>query len=288
MMQVYNIISELLNDESKSRASLIALVFLIFYPLFLLTCYMADKGFFVHEIFSGVLGFSVPFVFMAFVFAILLPLLTALLWGGVIAFISIYIEKFEEVNADYSSSEVKLNLLLPLKNALKKTFILSAINIFLVTVLLYSVYTEAYDESVASYIKLMVMLPLILGLSLIVLEKSKKENRVNIYWMLLALALLAPIFGRDTTTNVVEAVLVQFRLGGVMVNLVPMEKQTANSTQKESTRARLLFLSNSNLYLEAKCPRKLLVVPRSDAYRMEFAEIRTAGLKEFTCPETND
>jgi len=285
MMQVYKIISELVKDESKSHALLVVLVFLIFYPMFLLTCYMADKGFFVHEIFSGVLGISVPFIFMAFVFAILLPLLTALLWGGVIAFISIFIDKFEEENRYHSSSGGDLKILSPVKEALKGTFIFGAINVFIVSVLVYSIYTGGYESGGESFIKLMVVLPLILGLSLIVLEKSRKENRANIYWILLAVALLAPIFGRDTTTSVVEAVLVQFRLGGVIVKLVPMEKQAENNAQNENTSARLLFLSNSNLYLEAKCPRKLIIVPRSNSYRLEFDAIRTAGLKEFTCPE---
>jgi hypothetical protein len=84
------------------------------------------------------------------------------------------------------------------------------------------------------------------------------------------------------TGRAVETILSQFRLGGVMVTVVSSETGQ-DASPASALYGRLVFLSSSNLYLEAGCPRKLTIVPRRDSFRLEFAEIRTAGLKEFRC-----
>lgn len=91
------------------------------------------------------------------------------------------------------------------------------------------------------------------------------------------------MFAREQTTAAVEATLAQFRLGGVLVTVVP---NAAAPLDDPGTRLRdrLVLLSSSNLYSEAGCPRRFLIVRRYVSMRLEFAEIRTARLKEFDCP----
>jgi hypothetical protein len=282
MDSLYKLLSELVPE--KSRALLVVLLVLsTVYPLFLLTCYMAHKGFYAYEIFSSILSLVVPFLFMALVLAVVLPFFAALLWGGVIAFLQTLLNSPERrpeasPSADAQPAPEQRSGEEPSKEILG----LIAVNVVLLALFIYglrkaNVSTEATLMIVAA--------PLVFGLALLTVQIKDTAQRRGACWLLLAVAVVAPLFGRDATTNVVEVVLTQFRLGGTMVTVVSgSDRPTGEPKASNLLYGRLLFLSASNLYLEAECPRKLFVVSRSAAHRLEFLDIRTAGVKEFECP----
>ena len=61
-------ISDLFPDQKHVRTLKIALLVAAVYPFYLLTCYMAAKGFYAYEMFSSIAGLVVPVLFMALVF----------------------------------------------------------------------------------------------------------------------------------------------------------------------------------------------------------------------------
>ena len=75
-------ISDLFPDQKHLRTLKIALLVAAVYPFYLLTCYMAAKGFYAYEMFSSLAGLVVPVLFMALVFIPALLVFMLLCWGG--------------------------------------------------------------------------------------------------------------------------------------------------------------------------------------------------------------
>jgi hypothetical protein len=264
-------LTDLVPDRQHVRALRIVLLVAVVYPPYLLTCYMAAKGFYAHEIFSSIVGLVVPVLFMALVVAPLLLLFILLFWGGILGVIDTVLERVWRRDPGPPG--------VPFGRVVKEWSVLLVRNL-LVLGASYYVGSRGGAEDAAGPLRALIIGSLGLGVALVVVARAPLASRVGLLAVLLVAALLLPLFGQESTTGVVETILAQFRLGGVMVTLVPHD-----DTQDTSTRlyGRLVFLSSSNLYLEAECPRKLMVVPRRDSLRLEFAEIRTAGLREFRC-----
>ena len=75
-------ISDLFPDQKHLRTLKIALLVAAVYPFYLLTCYMAAKGFYAYEMFSSIAGLVVPVLFMALVFIPALLVFMLLCWGA--------------------------------------------------------------------------------------------------------------------------------------------------------------------------------------------------------------
>jgi hypothetical protein len=271
-------LSDLLPDRKHVRALKIVLLVALSYPFYLLTCYMAAKGFYAHEMFSSIVGLVVPILFMALVFAPLLLLFMVLFWGGILAVLNDLLARVwgEEPGAPAA----------PLGRTLKEAAGLLVLNGALLGVLVYALYTGRAAE-IARPLQAVIFGSLGLGVALVMAARVPPTGRIAALTLLLLAALFVPLFSQENTTSLVETILTQFRLGGVMVTVVPNESgQEADRAKGSRLYGRLVFLSSSNLYLEAECPRKLMIVPRQGSLRLEFAEIRTAGLKEFRCEGT--
>lgn len=235
---------------------------------------MAAKGFYAYEVFSSIVGLVVPVLFMALVFTPVLLVFMFLGWGGILALLD---RLLTDATAQGAQSPEPSTPPQPLKDLA----VLVAFNVLMLGGFFYGLYTTE-AEGAARPLLAIIFGSLALGLVLVVAQHVPPTGRAAAYGLLLLAALLGPMFGAEPTTRLVETILSQFRLGGVMVTIVSNETgQDANPAS--ALYGRLIFLSSSNLYLEAGCPRKLMIVPRRDSFRLEFAEIRTAGLKEFRC-----
>jgi len=275
---------ESFHEKRQLNTLLLALLFLAFYPFYLLTSYMAEKGFYAYEIFSGVFGLVVPFVFMAFIFGILLLLLAFVFWGWVIVLI--------DALARSSASEADGTAAKPTDDAarssaavtgqLKEAAGVFVFNAFMLGIFGYTIYQNA---DIARPLWMAIVGSLVLAVILGIVQITSGPARMNLYLVVFVIGLFAPLFGREYTTPMIEGTLGQFRLGGVMVTIVGNgASPSEESVKTNDLYGRLVFLSSSNVYLETGCPRKSVIVPRKDSLRLEFAEIRTAGLKEFECP----
>jgi hypothetical protein len=171
----------------------------------------------------------------------------------------------------------------PLGRALRDSVGLLGLNALLLGTSFYVLRTETAAEAVRPLLALIVG-SLGLGIAIVVAARAPTSARVGLLTLLLVAAVFVPLLRQHATTELVETILAQFRLGGVMVTVVP-DDGTLRSEPTTDGRlyGRLVFLSSSHLYLEAECPRKLMIVPRRESVRLEFAAIRTAGLEEFRC-----
>jgi hypothetical protein len=265
------LVADLVPDARHARLLKGALVVGACYPFYLLTCYMAAKGFFAHEVFSSIWGLVVPVLFMALVFAPLLLILMFLGWGGPLV-------GLDRLLASARHAERPATPDHPVRSWLVEAGGLLVINAVVVGGLLYVLSGEDAAEARRPLLAVL-FASLALGIVLVVGQRAAAAERRSLYAIVLAGALLLPLFGQDYTTGLVETILIQFRLGGVMVTTVPSEGPAP------PLRGRLLFLSSSNLYLEVGCPRKLLIVPRRDSMHLEFAGTRTEGLADFRCED---
>ncbi|MCK6429596.1 MAG: hypothetical protein L6Q72_10980 [Burkholderiaceae bacterium] len=289
MKQIYDWLSELFPDKRHSRTLLLVLLACAFYPFYLLTLYMADKGFYAYEAFSSIFGLVIPFLLMAFVFGIVLLLFAGLFWGGALAALAIVLggarsaragsegtpaaESTEPVHAGGLTAEDK--------KSLKGAAGIVAFNVVMLAAFGFAIYGSDAGEA-TRFLKGVLIGSLVLGLVLVVIQATPPAARFTLYAVLFAAGLFVPMFAREQTTAAVEATLAQFRLGGVLVTVAP--NAAPLDGPGTGLRGRLVLLSSSNLYLEAGCPRRFLIVPRQPSMRLEFAEIRTAALKEFDCP----
>jgi hypothetical protein len=256
-------ISDLVPDPKYGRPLKVVLLVVALYPFYLLTCYMAAKGFYAYEVFGSIAGLLAPVLFMALVFVPVLLVFMGLCWGGPLLLLDRWLSKVT------STSKPLVDL----------AGILAA-NLFVLGIFLYVLYFRD-PEGAARPILVAIVGSLLLGLVLVFRPHIPVAFRTAGYGVLFALALLGPMLGGQYTTSMVEAILIQFRLGGVLVTIVPSDQEL--EATGAALHGRLVFLSASNLYLETGCPRKLIIVPRRDSLRLEFAEIRTAGLKQFRC-----
>jgi hypothetical protein len=268
-------LAELVPDQKHVRALRIVLLTALVYPPYLLTCYMAAKGFYAHEIFSSIVGLVVPILFMALVFTPLLLLFMALVWGGILGLFDAWLESIWR--ADPGPPGV------PWRRRLQEFAVILGLNLILLAGALYVLATGSVEDLTEPFAALLIA-SLGLGVCLVVAGRAAPAERMTLLAFALLLATFVPLFGQHYTTALVETILTQFRLGGVMVTVVP-DDRTPRSEPTTDGRlyGRLVFLSSSHLYVEADCPRKLMIVPRRDSLRLEFAAIRTAGLKEFRC-----
>ena len=268
-------ISDLFPDKKHVRMLKIVLLVVVLYPFYLLTCYMAAKGFYAYEMFGSLDGLVVPVLFMALVFVPVLLIFMVMGWGGVLMLLDRLVTSTAAAGPEGTESSASSN---PVRRFADVAGVL-AINIVVLGLLSYALFTT---EGVTRPLLTIIFGSLALGVVLVIGQHIPASGRAAAFGLLLVLAVLAPLFGGEYTTNVIEAILTQFRLGGVMVALVPSD-QGNEAAPASALHGRLVFLSASNLYLETGCPRKLIIVPRRDSLRLEFAEIRTAGLKDFRC-----
>lgn len=290
MKQIYEWLSELFPDKRHSRTLLLVLLACAFYPFYLLTLYMADKGFYAYEAFSSIFGLVIPFLLMAFVFGIVLLLFAGLFWGGALAALSIVLggarsarAGSEGTPAAESPEPVRAGgLTAEDKKSLKGAAGIVAFNVVMLAAFGFAIYGSDAGEA-TRFLKGVLIGSLVLGLVLVVIQATPPAARFTLYAVLFVAGLFVPMFAREQTTAAVEATLAQFRLGGVLVTVAPNAAAPLDGPGT-GLRGRLVLLSSSNLYLEAGCPRRFLIVPRQPSMRLEFAEIRTAGLKEFDCP----
>lgn len=270
-------ISDLFPDQKHLRTLKIALLVAAVYPFYLLTCYMAAKGFYAYEMFSSIAGLVVPVLFMALVFIPALLVFMLLCWGGFLALLDHLLTDAPASGPESTESLAPRQPSKPLIESLP----MIGLNVFVLGAFFYALRsTEA--EGATRPLLAIIFGSLALGVVLVIGQHVPATGRAAAYGLLLILAVLAPLFGGEYTTSLVETILTQFRLGGVMVTLVPSD-HVGDAVPASALHGRLVFLSASNLYLETGCPRKLIIVPRRDSLRLEFAEIRTAGLKEFRC-----
>ena len=77
-------ISDLFPDQKRARLLKIGPLVATLYPFYLLTCYMAAKGFYAYEMFGSLAGLVVPVLFMALVFLPVFLVFMVMDWGGVL------------------------------------------------------------------------------------------------------------------------------------------------------------------------------------------------------------
>jgi len=270
-------ISDLFPDQKHLRTLKIALLVAAVYPFYLLTCYMAAKGFYAYEMFSSIAGLVVPVLFMALVFIPVLLLFMVMGWGGLLLMLDRLFTSAAPAGPESPESSASRD---PAKPFTELVGIL-AFNVVVLGALGYALYTTDVEGATRPLLTI-IFGSLALGVMLVIGQHVPATGRAAAYGVLLVVAVLAPLLGGEYTTSLVETILTQFRLGGVMVTLVPSD-DVSDAVPASALHGRLVFLSASNLYLETGCPRKLIIVPRRDSLRLEFAEIRTAGLKEFRC-----
>ena len=268
-------ISDLFPDQKRARLLKIGLLVATLYPFYLLTCYMAAKGFYAYEMFGSLAGLVVPVLFMALVFVPVFLVFMVMGWGGVLLLLDRLFIDTAAAGPEGPESSGSRN---PASSFSEVAGVL-AVNVVVLGVLLYVLVTT---DGVVRPLLTVIFGSLALGVGLVIGQHTPATGRAAGCGLLLILAVLAPMLGGEYTTSLVETILTQFRLGEVMVTVVPSD-HVGDAVPESALHGRLVFLSASNLYLETGCPRKLIIVPRRDSLRLEFAEIRTAGLKEFRC-----
>lgn len=282
---LYKLLSDSFKDRRQLHTMLLTLLALAFYPFYLLTSYMSHKGFYAYEVFAGVFGLVVPFLFMAFIVGILLLFLVFVFWAWVIVLIGglakVPARKIGESEA--KPEDAAENKSVTTTSVLKESAGVFVVNAFFLGLMSYAFYKHG---DVPRAIWLVAAGSFVLAAILGIAQITSGPQRLGLYIALFFLGLFVPIFGREDTSSAIEGTLGQFRLGGVMVTIVGNEAGPGvESSKSNSLYGRLVFLSSSNVYLETGCPRKSVIVPRKDSLRLEFAELRSAGLKEFECPE---
>lgn len=281
MKQVYDWLSELFPEQRHARTLLLVVVACAFYPFYLLTWYMADKGFYAYEAFCSVFGLVIPFLLMAFIFGIVLLLFAAMFWGGPLAALSIVLRDAgaQAGAADVSAARPeeragRAALSAEGRKSLKGAAGIAAFNLLMLGLFGYAMY-DADFEGARRFFWTLAIGSVALGLVLVVIQATQPAARFVLYALLFATGLFVPIFAREHVTSAVETTLTQFRLGGVVVTVAPNVAGPPGSGAPEGLRAKLVLLSSSNLYLEAGCPRRFLIVPRQPSMRLEFAALRT-------------
>lgn len=254
-------ISDLFPDQKRARLLKIGLLVATLYPFYLLTCYMAAKGFYAYEMFGSLAGLVVPVLFMALVFVPVFLVFMVMGWGGVLLLLDRLFIDTAAAGPEGPESSGSRN---PASSFSEVAGVL-AINVVVLGLLLYVLVTT---DGVVRPLLTVIFGSLALGVVLVIGQHTPATGRAAGCGLPLILAVLAPMLGGEYTTS--------------FVTVVPSDR-VGDAVPESALHGRLVFLSASNLYLETGCPRKLIIVPRRDSLRLEFAEIRTAGLKEFRC-----
>ena len=207
-------ISDLVPDPKYVRPLKVVLLVIALYPFYLLTCYMAAKGFYAYEVFGSVAGLVAPVLFMAMVLIPLLLVCMVLIWGGVLLLLDRWLPPGPESTASTAS--------LPISKSLIDLAAILFVNLFLLATFAYVLYTTDADGARRSLLAV-IFGSLALGLVLVIGQHIPVTGRATGYGVLFLAALVGPILGGEYTTSVVEAILTQFRLGGVMVTVVPSD-----------------------------------------------------------------
>lgn len=245
------LVSELFDSKRLRRILVATAAACAFYPAYFFIVYMAERGFYAFEAFGNVLGMIVPFLFMAFIFGVLLMLLTVMFWSGpMLVFIAL-------VTSSRDDGSLKRDLLAALPKCL--------FNLLLWGVVLWAEYKSDTPGRVFTSFALTSG---ILAAILAFFSVTKGANRASLAIVLAGVALFIPVVAQEQVQDWVEATLRQFRLGGVAV--------TVSSGDRSPEVAYLVFLSPSNVYLEIGCPARTVILPRS-GLRLEFEHSRLPG-----------
>ncbi len=288
MDQIFKWLSQLFLDPRHTRTLLLILLACTFFPFYLLTCYMADKGFYAYEAFTSFFGFIIPFLLMAFIVGIVLTIFSAILWGGfLIALARLCAPPVALPMADPLVVSVQPAVeQKSLAETVRQSYLIFAVNAFLLGLIGYGMYSGSLGEA-KGFIKFLVIGSFIVGCLWVVIGARKPAERFTLCVLLFVIGMFSPIVAREFVNSAVEATLAQFRLGNVLVTVSPnLAGPLASPDAPDILHGKLVLLTASNLYLEAGCPHRLLIVPREKSMRLEFAPIRTAGLKEFVCTKS--
>ena len=190
-------ISDLFPDQKHVRILKIGLLVAALYPFYLLTCYMAAKGFYAYEMFGSLAGLVVPVLFMALVFVPVLLVFMVMGWGGVLLLLDRLFTETATAGREGPESSGPRN---PASSFSEVAGVL-AVNVVVLGLLTYVLVTT---DGVARPLLTIIFGSLALG-------------------VVLVMSVLAPMLGGDYTTSLVETILTQFRFVGVMVTVVPSD-----------------------------------------------------------------
>src|SRR4030095_3022465 len=181
-------ISDLVPDPKHARLLKIGLLVAALYPFYLLTCYMAAKGFYAYEMFGRVAGRVVPVLFMALVFVPVLLVFMVMGWGGVLLLLDRSFTTRATAGAEGPESSGSRNPPEPFSEVAG----VLAVNVVVLGLLCYVLVTT---DGLVRPLLTIIFGSLALGVVLVIGQHTPATGRAAGYGVLLVLAVLAPVLG---------------------------------------------------------------------------------------------